>query len=290
MEICNFVKNDHLKNPLYKFHYLLYNEDENLTIENFYKNLNTLDDNSIEIEWLIKNIQAHFYKLVNTILNTLVLENLKGQDKLNYNINLEMTIINLLEYFYIKKSTIIDLLDIFYMKFFPNTNINKKNLVEKITKEMTDYLNLNTSAFVSYRNIHKDEIIKIRDRIIHNEGYSIKAFIENNTFLFQVYDSNLDEKIFPNPLYSYYSVRELNHKPPLIQVTDYMVVHLCNIFNYIDLYLEFLLSKKEFDIHSINETFQTITDSSKYIMYKKNELSLLESKFIELNNKFIKKI
>ncbi len=285
MEVCKFINDNSLKNPLYKFHYILYEEEKSLSQEEYIQNLHDANNNSVEIEWLIKNIQAHFYKLVNTILNVLELQNLKHK-KVNLNIDIEMTIVNLLEYFYIKKSTIIDLLDTFYIKLFSDSNIKKKKLVEAITKEMDDYLNLNTEVFTSYRNIHKDEILKVRDRIIHNEGYSIKVFVIDNELLFQVYNFDLDEQIYPNKLYSYYSEDELNFKAPLIKATDYMVIHLYNLFEYMDLYLEFLLSKKGFDINTLDNFYKSFINSSKYIIYMKNDLSLLEKKFKELDNTF----
>ncbi len=283
MKICEYVTDNSLKNPLYKFHYVLYEEEQHYTPKEFFDNINN-KDNSVEIEWLIKNIQAHFYKLVNTILNILELQRLK-KEKINLNIDIELTIVNLLEYFYIKKSTIIDLLDTFYIKFFTESSITKKKLVESITTEMDEFFNINTEVFTSYRNLHKDEILKVRDRIIHNEGYSIKGFVVDDELLFQVYNSELNEQIYPNKLYSYYSKNELEYKAPLIKVTDYMVSHLCNLFKYMDLYLEFLLSKKGFDINTLDSFYESFINSSKYITYMKNDLSLLENKFEELDAK-----
>lgn len=281
MKICEYVTDNSLKNPLYKFHYILYEKEQNNSPKNFF---NDNKDNSVEIEWLIKNIQAHFYKLVNTILNILELQKLK-KEKTNINIDIEMTIVNLLEYFYIKKSTIIDLLDTFYIKFFTENNISKKKIVASIEKEINEFVDLNIEIFTSYRNLHKDEILKVRDRIIHNEGYSIKGFIIEDELLFQVYNSELDEQIYPHHLYSYYSKNELEYEAPFIKVTDYIVTHLCNLFKYIDLYLEFLLSKKGFDIKTLDSFYESFMNSSKYTTYIKNDLSLLKNKFEELDTK-----
>lgn len=177
MKICEYVTDNSLKNPLYKFHYILHEEAQNYTPKEFFDYLkNNNKDNSVEIEWLIKNIQAHFYKLVNTIINTLELQKLK-KENINLNIDIEMTIVNLLEYFYIKKSTIIDLLDTFYIKFFTENNISKKKFVESITKEMDEFFNLNTELFTSYRNLHKDEILKVRDRIEPSEQSLLRGSV-----------------------------------------------------------------------------------------------------------------
>jgi len=283
MQICDYISDNNLKNPIYKFHYLMYQEPKKFSKEQFFEKL--VDDNDdINIEWLVKNIQAHFYKLVNTILNLLEFHNIQQDKNIHLNIDMEMTIVNLLEYFYIKKSTILDLLDIFYKLSF-TVNKNKKQLEEIISKEIKEYLNSEAETFSIFRNLHKDEILNVRNRIIHNEGYSIKGYIVNDEFLFQVYDSNLDEKIYPNPIYSYYSQNELSYKAPLIKVNDYLSFHLCILYKYMDIYLDFLLNKKEIKIDNIDESHKQFIDSSKYIMYTKSNLSPLEKKFKELEIK-----
>lgn len=64
-----------------------------------------------------------------------------------------------------------------------------------------------------------------------------------------------------------------------------MVSHLCNLFKYMDLYLEFLLSKKGFNINTLDSFYESFINSSKYIIYMKNDLSLLKNKFEELDTK-----
>jgi len=273
IQISNYIVDDNtLINPMYKFGYILSTESQHYT------------DNASNIEWLVKNINAHFLKLMNTVLNLLELENARRTQNLNINIDMQMTIINLLEYFYIKKSTILDLLDIFY-KLFSNTEEHKRRLDEIITEEIKTYLNSEAEYFSEFKKLHKDEILRIRNRIIHNEGYSIKSYIENDLFLFQVYDSDLDEKLEPYFIYSHYSMDELSYKPPLIRVNDYIVSQLCNLYEYIDIYLEFLLSRQGFDRDRIEEIYIKIIESSKYIYYTKCNLSLLMAKFKELEKK-----
>ena len=76
-----------------------------------------------------------------------------------------------------------------------------------------------------YRNeFLKNGILDIRNRIIHDNGYSIKVFkMDDNIFSFQVYDLDLNEHIKVNEVYSYYDLKLLNINPPLIIVENYIV-------------------------------------------------------------------
>lgn len=287
MSICDYVNDNNLKNPMYKFHYIMYEENGNLSKEQFMQKIMNDNTDSIETEWLVKNIEAHFYKLVNAILNLLEFQNIKQEQDIKLNIDMEMTIVNLVEYFYIKQSTILDLLDVFYKLFF-NSNKPKKQLEETIRQEMEEYFGFEADDFSILRNLYKDEILNIRNRIIHNKGYSIKAYILENEFLFQVYDSNKDELINPYPIYSHYSQDELSHRAPLIKVNDYVTYHLCLLYKYIDIYLEFLLAKKGFDKNTIHRFYKTIIDSSKYIVYMQSDLSSLQKILQELESKIKK--
>lgn len=281
-QICDYVHDNNLKNPMLKFHYILFEKSEDFSVESLIENLQNNDANNIE--WLVKNIQAHFYKLVNTVLNLLEFQNIQQEQNIKLKIDMEMTIVNLLEYFYIKKSTILDLLDIFYKSFF-DVNKNKSQLEQLITVEMEQYLNSKVEHYAIFKNLHKNEILKIRNRIIHNEGFSIKSYIQDNEFLFQVYDSNLDEQINPILVFSYYSQSELAYKPPLIKVAEYVTFQLCSLYKYMDLYLEFLLSKKGFNKDTIDGFYQQIINSSEYIIYRKNDLSLLQKMFAKIDKK-----
>lgn len=43
MKICEYVTDNSLKNPWHKFHYVLYEEEQNYTLKDFFDNINNND-------------------------------------------------------------------------------------------------------------------------------------------------------------------------------------------------------------------------------------------------------
>ena len=114
-------------NPFHKILYLFLNEaisNEKLSQDEYISKLKEYE-NGYNLEWLNKNIDAHYQKLLNTILNILRVQKLfKENKKIDcIDIDWEFTMQNWLEYFFIKKSTLIELTDLFYEKYL---KINKK--------------------------------------------------------------------------------------------------------------------------------------------------------------------
>lgn len=234
-----------------------------------------------DTEWLLKNNNTHFHKLLNAVENILEIQNelSKGRNT-SLNIFSAFSICTLLEYYYIKKSTIIDLLDIFYINYF-QLKINKKDIANEIEKDMNLYLNNNINTYSEYRNRFKESFIDIRNRLIHDKGYSTKVFkMEDNILTFEISDSNNDTIIKNlDSVYSYYDYSSLvyeniseNEKEtnitlkhtPLIILSNYLVLNFSAFIEYIEIIMDLILKKDDICIDEQNSIIKSLYESAEY--------------------------
>ena len=280
------IDENSIYNPFYKILELFMNEaleNEQLSQEEYYKKVLEYKE-GYNLEWLNKNINAHYHKLINTILNILEVQNLvKNETDINCNIDIEFSIQNWLEYLFIKQSTLIELLDTFYEKYFDIKFKNKKEREDSIVKEFKKYLKVDIS---DARDIFKEEILNVRDRIIHDNGYSVQVFKMNDDILtFQVYDSEVEEVKYLNEIYSYYPKNEWDYKPPMIKMENYLLYSLINFNLYVENLVNLMIIKSNNDTKN-SEFMKNIIESGKYsgkyIIFHKN---LLREKTIDLLNR-----
>ncbi|WP_038173085.1 hypothetical protein [Vibrio pacinii] len=182
-----------------------------------------------EFIWMTKNLQANFYKLFSCTLNVVQIQNDYAEESSKPNtLNTQMFTTNSVEYFFIKVNTIFELCYQIYDYLDDNPDKKKKftrldDGFKKYTEETESSLN-----YLWYK-----EINEVRNRIIHG-GYSIKTFRENNRFLFQAYDLNLNERIRQD--HGYFK-RESN----LIYIDHYMAFFTRVMHWYIKEFLSFVL-------------------------------------------------
>jgi len=186
---------------------------------------------------------------------------------------------NWLEYFFIKKSTLIELTDLFYEKYFDLKFKNKQQREQHILNEFKEYMGKEIKEF---RDFLKKEILNVRNRIIHDDGYSIKIYkMNDNVFTFQIYDSDLNEVKRVNKIYSYYSLNELDIKPPLINLEIYITYSLVLFILYVEIFLDFFIKKANINSDDLKRYKKIPGLNNNYILFMRN-VSILKEKIKEL--------
>ena len=167
-----------LKNPFEKSYFF-----------NFSKN----DDG---ITWLEKNLVAHHNKLLCNVFTILeAQENIRiKEENAKQSSNMrrfdELSMVIFLEYFYIKESTILELLDRLYMLCLGIDKKTKKTEIEKmIYRDMETFLKNDSKNGIFIREEIKSNIINIRNRIVHENGYSTRVFLNEGIYTFEIANS-----------------------------------------------------------------------------------------------------
>lgn len=274
--------------------YNLKNPFEKSDFFNFSKN----DD---EINWLEKNLAVHHNKLLRNVFTILeAQENIrikKENAKQSFNMRRfdELSMVIFLEYFYIKESTILELLDRLYMLCLDIDKKTKKTEIEKmIYRDMETFLKNDSTNGIFIREEIKSNIINIRNRIVHENGYSTRVFLKEGIYTFEIANSKNETILnYIDSVFSYYKLDNLiieeNEKiyfmhTPLLRLTNYVVYYYYTLHRYIDIVHDLILKKAKIDTNLDNfEEFLY----SKYINISFDDwLKLLSNKLSELDDLF----
>ena len=134
-----------------------------------------------------------------------------------------------------------------------------------------------------FRDFLKKEILNVRNRIIHDDGYSIKIYkMNDNVFTFQIYDSDLNEVKRVNEIYSYYSLNELDTKSPLINLEIYITYSLVLFILYVENFLDFFIKKANINLDDLKEYKEMLGLNNNYILFMHSDVSILKEKIKEL--------
>ena len=271
-------------NPFYRILDLFFNEainNEKLSQDEYIDKLKEYEKD-YNIEWLNKNIDSHYQKLLNTTLNILkVQKQFKENKKIDcIDINWEFTMQNWLEYFYIKKSTLIELTDLFYEKYFNLKFKNKREREQHILNEFKKYMGEDVKEFRD--KFFKKEILEVRNRIIHDNGYSIKIYkMDDNIFTFQIYDFDLNEVKKVNEIYSYYPLNGLDIRPPLIILEMYVTYSLVLFILYVEIFLDFFAKKANINFDNLKK-YKEIVGFNNCILFFGSDISILKENIEKL--------
>ena len=221
--------------------------------------------NNEEITWIEKNLFAHHNKLLHNVF--IILE---AQDKIrikekNAKQPLEMkpfdqfSMVIFLEYFYIKGSTILELLDRLYALCLDIDKKTKKAEIEKmICQDMEAFLKNNGKNGIFIREEIKSNIINIRNRIVHENGYSTRVF--------------LNEKIY-------------FRDTPLLRLANYVVYHYYILHRYIYVIHDLIIRKTNIDTN-LDDFEKRVYSGYEYIPFYDGSLELLSNKLSEMDNLF----
>lgn len=268
---------------------------DNHTIKNPFQMIFYLENKNQEydIEWLLKNMRTHYSKLFITVENILEAQSyISNKDNNKLNIFNAFSLSTFLEYFYIKKSTIIDLLDILYIKYFGIRIKNKKEIESILQKDFSLYFKEGTDKYAFFRNHFKENILEVRNRIIHDQGYSTRVFkMDDNILTFEIANSENNTILSNiNSVFSYYDkpdliLSETNinvsflHTPLLI-LTNYVTFHLYVLFEYIQIIINLIIQKSNVSLE-LKKWEEQLFKSTEY-SHSDMSLSKLKEKLNEI--------
>lgn len=256
--------------------------------------------NAEEITWLEKNLFAHHNKfLCNVFIILEVQENTRIKEK-NAKQPLKMRLFDpssmviFLEYFYIKSSTILELLDWLYRICLDIDEKTKKVEVEKmIYQDMETFLKNDSKSGIFIREEIKNNIINIRNRIVHENGYSTRVFLNEGIYTFEIANSQNETILnYIDSVFSYYKfdnlIIEENEKiyfkhTPLLRLTNYVVYYYYILHRYIDIIHDLILKKVNIDTNLDDFGMYSM---SEYILFQDDPLKLLSNKLSEMDDLF----
>ena len=254
-----------------------------------------------EITWLEKNLFAHYNKLLRNVFTILeAQENIRIKEE-NAKQSLEMrrfdqlSMVISLEYFYIKESTMLELLDRLYMLCFDIDKKTKKAEIEKmIYQDMETFLKNDSKNGIFIREEIKSNIINIRNRIVHENGYSTRVFLNEGIYTFEIANSQNETILdYIDSAFSYYKLDNLiieeNEKihfmhTPLLRLTNYVVYYYYILHRYIDIIHDLILKKANIDTN-LGNFEKGCYSTFKYISFD-DSLKLLSNKLSELDDLF----
>ena len=257
--------------------------------------------NDDEINWLEKNLFAHHNKLLRNVFTILeAQENIRIKEE-NAKQSLEMrrfdqlSMVIFLEYFYIKESTMLELLDRLYMLCLDIDKKTKKAEIEKmIYQDMEAFLKNDSKNGIFIREEIKSNIINIRNRIVHENGYSTRVFLNEGIYTFEIANSQNETILnYINSVFSYYKLDNLiieeNEKihfihPLLLRLTNYVVYYYYILHRYIDITHDLILKKANIDTN-LDDFEKGWYSTLKYISFD-DSLKLLSNKLSELDDLF----
>ena len=257
--------------------------------------------NADEITWLEKNLFAHHNKLLCNVFTILEAQkNIRIKEE-NAKQSLEMrpfdqlSIVIFLEYFYIKESTILELLDRLYMLCLDIDKKTKKSEIEKmIYQDMETFLKNDSKNGIFIREEIKSNIINIRNRIVHENGYSTRVFLNEGIYTFEIANSQNETILnYIDSVFSYYKLDNLiieeNEKihfmhTPLLRLTNYVVYYYYILHRYIDIIHDLILKKANIDTN-LDDFEKDWYYTQKYILFD-DSLKLLSNKLSELDDLF----
>ena len=257
--------------------------------------------NNDEITWLEKNLVAHHNKLLRNVFTILeAQENIRIKEE-NAKQSLEMrrfdqlSMVIFLEYFYIKESTILELLDRLYMICLDIDKKNKKTEIEKmIYQDMDAFLKNDSKNYIFIREEMKNNIINRRNRIVHENGYSTRVFLNEGIYTFEIANSQNETILnYIDSVFSYYKLDNLiieeNEKiyfrhTPLLGLTNYVVYYYYTLHRYIDIVHDLILKKAKIDTNL--DDFEKFLHSEYINISFDDWLKLLSNKLSELDDLF----
>lgn len=257
--------------------------------------------NADEITWLEKNLFAHHNKLLRNVFTILeAQENIRIKEE-NAKQSLEMrrfdqlSMVIFLEYFYIKESTILELLDRLYMLCLDIDKKTKKSEIEKmIYQDMETFLKNDSKNGIFIREEIKSNIINIRNRIVHENGYSTRVFLNEGIYTFEIANSQNETILnYIDSVFSYYKLDNLiieeNEKihfmhTRLLRLTNYVVYYYYILHRYIDIIHDLILKKANIDTN-LDDFEKDWYSTLKYISFD-DSLKLLSNKLSELDDLF----
>ena len=243
---------------------------------------------------------AHHNKLLRNVFTILeAQENIRIKEE-NAKQSLEMrrfdqlSMVIFLEYFYIKESTILELLDRLYMLCLDIDKKTKKAEIEKmIYRDMETFLKNDSKNGIFIREEIKSNIINIRNRIVHENGYSTRVFLNEGIYTFEIANSQNETILnYIDSVFSYYKLDNLiieeNEKihfmhTPLLRLTNYVVYYYI-LHRYIDIIHDLILKKANIDTN-FDDFGKGWYSTLKYISFD-DSLKLLSNKLSELDDLF----
>ena len=195
------------------------------------------------LEFLIKNLRTHFYKLIYSITNLSKIQS--DNDLLKKYNSSGIVLTQPIEYCFYKISTIRDIAYQIADKLIDFSSERNTYNLENPKKEMTGHSFI-SYKFENYNNTHSTKISiewfkiinKIRNRIAHG-GINVMPFYLKDKGLacFQAYDKNLEDII---PVDYYYSNRDNNN----INYTDnFFGLHAHALYSYLIEFFDFVISE-----------------------------------------------
>ena len=211
----------------------------------------------------------------------------------------QLSMVIFLEYFYIKESTILELLDRLYMLCLDIDKKTKKSEIEKmIYQDMETFLKNARKLSDTYkdnnRNIPWNAIYGLRNRIVHENGYSTRVFLNEGIYTFEIANSQNETILnYIDSVFSYYKLDNLiieeNEKihfmhTPLLRLTNYVVYYYYILHRYIDIIHDLILKKANIDTN-LDDFEKDWYSTLKYISFD-DSLKLLSNKLSELDDLF----
>ena len=213
----------------------------------------------------------------------------------------QFSMVIFLEYFYIKGSTILELLDRLYALCLDIDKKTKKAEIEKmICQDMEAFLKNNGKNGIFIREEIKSNIINIRNRIVHENGYSTRVFLKGGIYTFEIADSqNKTILNYIDSVFSYYEldylIIEKNEKiyfryTPLLRLANYVVYHYYILHRYIYVIHDLIIRKTNIDTN-LDDFEKGVYSGYEYIPFYDDSLyddslELLSNKLSEMDNLF----
>ena len=258
--------------------------------------------NAEEITWLQKNLFAHHNKLLRNIFIILEAQEYLRIKEKNAKQPLEMwcsdqlSMVIFLEYFYIKESTILELLDRLYVICLDIDKKTKKVEIEKmIYRDMEMFLKNDSKNSIFIKEEIKSNIIDTRNRIVHENGYSTRVFLNEGIYTFEIANSQNETVLnYINSVFSYYKLENLiieeNEKinfkhTPLLRLTNYVVYYYYILHRYIDIIHDLILKKVNINTN-LDDSEKYMYFTHKYISFHDKSLKLLSDKLSEMEDLF----
>lgn len=282
---------------------IIIDKDDLYYLENPFKKSNFFDfsKNTEEITWLEKSLSAHYKKLLYNVFAILETQDdirIKGKNakqplEIGYS-NDQFPMVIFLEYFYIKVSTIVELLDRLYALCLGIDERIKKPEIEKmIYQDMEAFLENDNKSGVLIREEIKSNIINIRNRIIHENGYSTRVFLMEGIYTFEIADSqNIPILNYIDSVLSYRELDDLIIKEneeicfqhtPLLRLTNYVVYYYYILHRYIGIIHDLIIKKVNIDT-GLNDLKKRMYSTSEYISCFNESIKLLSNKLSEMDN------
>lgn len=248
-----------------------------------YLNLHEEDKlNNENLVFLLKNILTHFRKL---FYSTSLVYNLQKNKEFldNYNRNNVFSIQNI-EYFYYKVATIWDIsFEIADILVFPR-NKGKKGKYDFLSEKFEEYNHELSNLDFSW---YKNDIAKIRNRIVHGGINIMPFFVDDNhvktRICFQAYDLDLNDLTRPSYFYSNIYNNNINY------ADNYFSFHIHLLYSYLIDFFKFVLlemtKNKSIDLHEDLSKLDSFSQS----IYKQHDTWLLSNveDFVNITNDMV---